>query len=344
MSHEGTTWAILQRGLKPATKLVLWHLCDRHNPDYGCFPSQDRLAHDAEVSRATLNRHLDVLEDAGLIRRIQRIHPVTRRQLSTRYLLGFKEGFTTISTKSCPEMRHGPEAAPQTGDVVEETETTPFDGASPCLKLGHGISGKAVSHFSTKPCLNFDESRVSKRDTNLVSEPLREPTRAGARDHVPEAGNMVPAPVQVETGDAALIEALLTAVGVSADNPQRWWQSPHPQRHIQRWREEFGLSDAEILETARRHRGNFATPPEGPKALDRAMGRASKDATLSQGSDPEAGLAMLADWINGIAVLPTSAITNAAALKLLSLGLVTPERMRERTGWAFAPERVRDHG
>jgi hypothetical protein len=34
MSHRATNWAIQQRGLAPATKLVLWHLCDRHNPDY----------------------------------------------------------------------------------------------------------------------------------------------------------------------------------------------------------------------------------------------------------------------------------------------------------------------
>ena len=39
MSHEATNWAIKQRGLKPTTKIVLWHLCDRFNPDYGCFPS-----------------------------------------------------------------------------------------------------------------------------------------------------------------------------------------------------------------------------------------------------------------------------------------------------------------
>mgnify|MGYP000131343268 FL=1 len=53
MSHEATNWAIKQRGLKPTTKIVLWHLCDRFNPDYGCFPSQDRLAHDCEISRST---------------------------------------------------------------------------------------------------------------------------------------------------------------------------------------------------------------------------------------------------------------------------------------------------
>ena len=68
MSHEATNWAIKQRGLKPTTKIVLWHLCDRFNPDYGCFPSQDRLAHDCEISRSTLNDHLAQLEAVGLLR------------------------------------------------------------------------------------------------------------------------------------------------------------------------------------------------------------------------------------------------------------------------------------
>ena len=36
MSHKATLWAIEQRGLKPTTKIVLWHLCDRFNPDFGC--------------------------------------------------------------------------------------------------------------------------------------------------------------------------------------------------------------------------------------------------------------------------------------------------------------------
>ena len=62
MSHKATLWAIEQRGLKPTTKIVLWHLCDRYNPDFGCFPSQARLAEDCEISRSTLNDHLDRLE------------------------------------------------------------------------------------------------------------------------------------------------------------------------------------------------------------------------------------------------------------------------------------------
>ena len=58
MSHKATVWAIQQRGLKPATKIVLWFLCDRHNPDFGCFPTQARLADDAEMSISALNEHL----------------------------------------------------------------------------------------------------------------------------------------------------------------------------------------------------------------------------------------------------------------------------------------------
>jgi hypothetical protein len=81
MSHKATLWAIEQRGLKPTTKIVLWHLCDRFNPDFGCFPSQARLAQDCEISRSALNDHLDRLEAAKLLRRVPRVDPVTKRQM-----------------------------------------------------------------------------------------------------------------------------------------------------------------------------------------------------------------------------------------------------------------------
>ena len=104
MSHKATNWAIQQRGLAPATKLVLWHLCDRHNPDFGCFPSQDQLAADAEISRASLNVHLEKLETAGLIRMQRRVDEETRKQKSTRYILGFEDDF---GGEPCPESGHG---------------------------------------------------------------------------------------------------------------------------------------------------------------------------------------------------------------------------------------------
>ena len=154
MSHDATNWAIQRRGLKPTTKIVLWHLCDRFNPDYGCFPSQDRLAHDCEISRSTLNEHLDRLEADGLLRRVPRIDPVTKRQLPTRYILGFEVGFTPHDPKPCPETGHG-----------FRLLTTML---KPNLKMHHqpSIPSSRVrnSHTepSTKPGPDFATTRVRK--------------------------------------------------------------------------------------------------------------------------------------------------------------------------------------
>ncbi len=155
MSHNATNWAIRQRGLKPATKLVLWQLCDRHNPDQGCFPSQDKLARDCEMSRSSLNDHLKILEDRGLIRRDQRINEATKRQESTCYIFAFEEGF-----------------------VCAEKEAAPQDVAELC-------SNGAVSEKSQEPSPKNEDFRVRNSDTNLVREPVKEPT--GARER---AGGM----------------------------------------------------------------------------------------------------------------------------------------------------------
>ena len=165
MSHKATNWAIQQRGLSPATKLVLWYLCDRHNPDFGCFPSQDQLAADAEISRASLNTHLEKLENAGLIRRQRRVDEVTRKQKSTRYVLGFEDDF---GSDPCPESGHGKLQKPcpdfgksrvqilDTNLVREPVTTTACDaGASgvaevACLAAcGEGLTPTARAEITT---------------------------------------------------------------------------------------------------------------------------------------------------------------------------------------------------
>lgn len=159
MSHKATNWAIQQRGLSPATKLVLWHLCDRHNPDFGCFPSQDQLAADAEISRASLNVHLEKLETAGLIRRQRRVDEDTRKQKSTCYILGFEDDF---GREPCPDSGHGKGQKPcpdfaksrvqilDTNLVREPVTTTTRDaGASGAAEMaclaacGEGLTGPA---------------------------------------------------------------------------------------------------------------------------------------------------------------------------------------------------------
>ena len=172
MSHYATNWAIQQRGLKPTTKIVLWHLCDRFNPDYGCFPSQNRLAYDSEISRSTLNDHIGQLEAAGLLRRVPRIDPATKRQLPTRYILGFEPGFTPVHVVPCPEIGHGMAGTKETADCTGTCGTDDRPEVEPCPDFGHGIDAEAVSGFSAKPCPEKAESRVRNPDTNLVREPL----------------------------------------------------------------------------------------------------------------------------------------------------------------------------
>ena len=172
MSHDATNWAIQRRGLKPTTKIVLWHLCDRFNPDFGCFPSQDRLAHDCEISRSTLNEHLDRLEAEHLLRRVPRIDPATKRQLPTRYILGFEEGFAPHDPEPCPETGHGFLPFSHDAETACEIATIPADLAEPCPEIVHGNPQEPVSGFCPDPCPENAESRVRNPDTNLVREPL----------------------------------------------------------------------------------------------------------------------------------------------------------------------------
>jgi hypothetical protein len=338
MSHAATNWAIQRRGLKPATKIVLWHLCDRFNPDYGCFPSQEQLAHDCEISRSTLNEHLTLLEAVKLVRRVQRLHPGTKRQMPTRYILGFEPGFTPHDPDPCPETGHGNgdqnDPPFMGGEIVAKTGDQPVDNPGPCPNSGHG----AVSDFCPEPCPENDESRVRNPDTNLVREPLSKPVK--------------------EEEDAAAREAdfdrffaeLLSALGFAANATlPAWWQGWPARTHVRRWIDDLGLSQKRIIETATETRADHPNPPDGPKALDRFMERAAqRDAqatianTKSQKSkwrrnrvDPprlsdDEKAAFYAKMVNADGFLPVSAINNSIRDLMLGRGLVTPERLRMR--------------
>lgn len=142
MSHQATRWALRQRGLKPATKIVLFYLCDHHNDEKGCFPSQELLASECEMSRSTLNLHLAKLEGLGLIRRVSSIDERTKRQRPTRYVLQI-DADVRVRKSDRP---------------ASEKHTQP-------------VSGKQAD-----PCPNTDRAHVRFSDTNPVREPVRETT------------------------------------------------------------------------------------------------------------------------------------------------------------------------
>jgi len=320
MSHAATNWAIQQRGLKPATKIVLWHLCDRHNPDFGCFPTQARLAEDAEMSISSLNEHLAKLEALGLIRRIRCHDHRTKRRQATRYMLGFEE--------------HGPQdPLPETVDGISETEGEHHGGL--CPDAGDG----AISGFWAIPSPENGQSQLQNPETNLVREPLSKP-------------------VKEEEEDAAAREAdfdrffaeLLSALGFEANvTLPAWWQGWPARQHVRRWIDDLGLSEDRIIEVATESRRERPNPPDGPKALDRFMERAAQrdaQAAAASGSRTRAKggrrrqkaptpssdelAAFYAAKVNSDGYLPASMISNAMCREMLTRGLVTIERLRTR--------------
>jgi len=118
-----------------------------YNPDFGCFPSQDRLAEDAEMSISALNDHLAKLQELRLIHRVRVHDPRTHKRQATRYILGFEDGF--------PQ-----EPTPETGDGFSGTDEEQDDDPTP--DSGHG----AISGFPAKPSPDFAQSHLRNPETN----------------------------------------------------------------------------------------------------------------------------------------------------------------------------------
>ncbi|MET4102817.1 hypothetical protein ACSSV6_003520 [Roseovarius sp. MBR-38] len=341
MSHKATVWALDQRSIKGTSKIVLWHLCDRYNPEHGCFPSQELLAYDCQVSRSGLNNHLSRLEKCGLMRRERRIDPITKRQMSTRYILGFEEGFTPVPStaaagnpaeivsseeKPCPNIGHGQPGEESFANSALGCATV----EKPCPDFAHG----AVSRKQADPCPENEQSRVQNLDTNLVREPVKEEEGAQARE------------AEFDLFFAELLQALGFAANATLP---AWWQGWPAQTHVRRWIDDLGLTTSRIIEVALETRRDHPNPPDGPKALDRFMERAAaRDAQAAiaavkgtkakrrrkAGAAPPPSedelAAFYAAKVNSDEYLPTGMISTAMCGLMLARGLVTPERLSQR--------------
>ena len=112
MSHYMTALAMKQQGLKPATKIVLYWLADHHNGETGkCFPSIKRLAELSEMSRRSVEGHLETLEKLGLITRTQQFRD-TGGKSTNSYILALTGTYENISDTQnlrmvCEKSAHG---------------------------------------------------------------------------------------------------------------------------------------------------------------------------------------------------------------------------------------------
>ena len=88
MSLDLMSWAFKQH-VEPGPKLVLLALADHANGQTGlCIPGQKSLAEQCSMSVRTVQRHIQVLEDGGLLRREARMRGQGRGRTSDRYYLG----------------------------------------------------------------------------------------------------------------------------------------------------------------------------------------------------------------------------------------------------------------
>ena len=162
MSHKAVNWALEQRHLKPSPWRVLVMLADRHNKDtLRVDPDQALIAWDCNMSRSSINRHLEFLEEAGLLVRVQRVNPKSQKQINTFYVLG-------IDFDNPPHIEF---AVSDYRTRIKEVQNGNIEGG----RVSNSDTG-AVSQKTQIPCPKKRDSRVSNSDTNNhVKEPVKEP-------------------------------------------------------------------------------------------------------------------------------------------------------------------------
>ena len=148
MSGMALIWAANVKGLKPAAKIVLIQLADFHNKETGqCNPSAQRLADECEMGRATLFRHMTILEESGLV---------------TRHARGDGDGGRGSNQYELHlDITLGPSARPKGGDGPNEVVSQNETGGNVSKNRGKRLKGET--------------GVVSNRDRNLTIEPKKEP-------------------------------------------------------------------------------------------------------------------------------------------------------------------------
>lgn len=171
MSHKASYWlaTLPPDGITNGAFRVLFHLCDAHNdkrdPATACFPSQERLREVTGLSNSGLNKVLNDLERARLLRR-RRTRAPDGKQGPTYYILGCDETWTQptpLSGVGAKGEQKQPEAA-----------KTPVDKSVDKSVENPG----ADSTLWGQPTPLYGASRLHRSGVEPVIEPKKEPSRA----------------------------------------------------------------------------------------------------------------------------------------------------------------------
>lgn len=151
-------WAVAQKVERPADKLVLLGLADRHNTEYACaYPSVAWLCEFSGLDRKTVNSAMGRLQARGLIRDSGRRIGVTKQVKA--YQLALDGAFETCPKTDILIEEIGPKT-----DTLKTSETGHLTGVK-TSESGH-LKGVKTSVFPYKD--------VRKRTTEPIKEPVND--------------------------------------------------------------------------------------------------------------------------------------------------------------------------
>jgi hypothetical protein len=115
MSVKAIAWVLEQQELKGSQKLVMIALADRCNESGMCWPSVERIARAASLSKRSAQRVLGDLEKDGWITRELRAHHQT-----SRYWVHFDRGanLSPLKTEGCHLVQSGVTNEVVRGDIA----------------------------------------------------------------------------------------------------------------------------------------------------------------------------------------------------------------------------------
>lgn len=139
-------WAHAQRGLKPATRIVLWALAYYSDDEGLAYPSRATLARDTELSIDTIDRHLEALEMVGLISIEKRTRDGSGAPTSSLYRLNVDiellEKHLRRNRKSLPSL---PPSQPQSA-ARSDDQSQPQSAARVAAPVRLGVAAMVRLH------------------------------------------------------------------------------------------------------------------------------------------------------------------------------------------------------
>lgn len=244
MSIEAISWAYENGPDCPSQMAVLQALAWHAQAKSGvCWPSIQGICDRSKLKERAVQNNLKKLEQGGFIKRS----------------IGGGRGGKTVYTLQMPGAKN---PAP---DDVNPAPDAPFDTDKPRISCG-GVE-KETPHLTTEtPHLTtLNPAPDAPEPSGTVKEPSS--SSSSARE----------AKTEMPIDD--LYAEVLAAVGHRGPNLPAHWMPPAAQLHVNRWRTDLGLTDAQIIFTARESRKRHDEAPNGPKALDRVMANVSAQLT-----------------------------------------------------------------